>query len=142
MLTIAQKHKLEKILTKAREDEDILAVILYGSRVDDSREETQDSDLDICLVLERKGEVKDGEEEDIHFSCKRLEYLSEIDPEEIDIQIFQQLPIYIRKRVLEEGSVRFRRDRERLYGLAYRTIQEYHDFEPRLREYLKRVKNG
>lgn len=142
MLTDPQKQKLGKILRKAKSDEDILAVILYGSRVNDSREETRDSDLDICLVLEGKNEEKGGEEEDVLFSRKRLEYLSKIDPEKIDIQIFQQLPIYIRKRVLEEGRVRYRRDRERFYGLVYRTIQEYNDFEPRLREYLEGVKHG
>ncbi len=142
MLTDPQKQKLGKILSKAKSDEDILAVILYGSRVNDSREETRDSDLDICLVLEGKNEGKGGEEEGGLFSRKRLEYLSRIDPEKIDIQIFQQLPIYIRKRVLEEGRVRYRRDRERFYGLVYRTIQEYNDFEPRLREYLEGVKHG
>ncbi len=142
MLTDPQKQKLGKILSKAKSDEDILAVILYGSRVNDSREETRDSDLDICLVLGGKNEEKGGEEEGGLFSRKRLEYLSRIDPEKIDIQIFQQLPIYIRKRVLEEGRVRYRRDRERFYGLVYRTIQEYNDFEPRLREYLEGVKHG
>lgn len=142
MLKKPQKQKLEKILSQAKSDEDILAVILYGSRVNDSREETQDSDLDICLVLKEKGGAKNRKKEGTFFSHKRLDYLSEIDPAGIDIQIFQQLPIYIRKRILEEGSVRYRRDRERLYELAYRTIQEYQDFEPRLREYLKGVKNG
>lgn len=142
MLTKSQKQKLGKILSKAKSDEDILAVILYGSRVNDSREETQNSDLDICLVLKEKSEAKDRKKESIFFSRKRLGYLSEIDPAGIDIQIFQQLPIYIRKRILKEGKVKYQQDREKLYELAYRTIQEYQDFEPRFREYLEGVKNG
>lgn len=142
MLTEQQNQKLGKILTKAKSDEDILAVILYGSRVNDSREETQNSDLDICLVFKEKGEAKERKKEGIFFSRKRLEYLSVIDPEGIDIQIFQQLPIYIRKRILEEGKVKYQQDRGKLYELAYRTIQEYQDFEPRFREYLEGVKNG
>jgi hypothetical protein len=142
MFTKSQERKLEQILTKARGDEDVLAVIPYGSRVSDSKEETTDSDLDVCLVLDPEFENEHEAKEDTALSRKRLDYLSEIDPDKIDIQIFQQLPIYIRKRVLEEGRVNYCRDQEDLYQLAYRTIQEYEDFAPRLREYLKDVKNG
>lgn len=142
MFTKSQERKLEQILTKARGDKNVLAVILYGSRVSDSKEETADSDLDICLVLDPEFEKEHDSKEDTALSRKRLDYLSEIDPDKIDIQIFQQLPIYIRKRVLEEGSVNYCRDQEDLYQLAYRTIQEYEDFAPRLREYLEGVKNG
>ena len=141
MLTKSQERKLEKILNKAQKDEDILAVLVYGSRVKEKQKVTPDSDLDICLVLSEKN--KEVLKKDPTFiSRKRLEYLSAINPEKIDIQLFQQLPIYVKKRILEEGELKFRRDREKLYELAYRTIKEYEDFAPRLREYLKGIKYG
>ena len=141
MLTKSQEQKLEKILTKAQQDEDILAVLVYGSRVRENADVTPDSDLDICLVLYEKN--KEVLKKDSTFISRiRFEYLSAIDPEKIDIQIFQQLPIYVKKRVLEEGELKYRRDRAKLYELAYRTIQEYERFAPRLREYLEGVKYG
>ncbi|MBS3737292.1 aminoglycoside 6-adenylyltransferase [Candidatus Bipolaricaulota bacterium] len=141
MLTKSQERKLEKILTKAQQDEDILAVLIYGSRARENQKATPDSDLDICLVLHERN--KEASNKDPTFiSRKRLEYLSAIDPKKIDIQIFQQLPIYVKKRILEEGELKYRRDRAKLYELAYRTIQEYENFAPRLKEYLEGVKYG
>lgn len=142
MLTKPQKHKLEKILRQAKNDEDILAVMLYGSRVRDTEEATPSSDLDICLILDRGENANGRSERTISPSRKRLDYLSKINPQMVDLQIFQQLPIYIRKRILEEGQLKYCRDKGRLYDLAYRTIQEYEDFAPRMREYLEGVKNG
>lgn len=142
MLTELQKQKLNKVLSQSKSDEDILALMLYGSRVREREEVTPESDLDICLVLE-PGENRNKDSEGaVSPSRKRLEYLSRIDPEMIDLQIFQQLPIYIRKRILEEGQLKYCTDKDRLYDLAYRTIQEYEDFAPRMDEYLEGVKNG
>ncbi|MCF7875978.1 nucleotidyltransferase domain-containing protein [Candidatus Bipolaricaulota bacterium] len=142
MLTKSQKHKLEKILSRAKSDEDILAVMLYGSQVRKTQEETSGSDLDICLILDRRENRNERPERTVSPSRKRLDYLSEIDPQMVDLQIFQQLPIYIRKQILEEGQLEYCVDKDRLYDLAYRTIQEYEDFAPRMREYLEKVKNG
>lgn len=142
MLTTSQKQKLEKILNKAKSDEDILAVMLYGSRVNEDRKQTSDSDLDICLILDQDKTRKASSKGDVSPSRKRLDYLSEINPERIDIHIFQQLPIYIRKKILKEGKLEYCGDKDGLYGLAYRTIQEYEDFAPRMRVYLEGVRNG
>src|SRR2546426_1519947 len=42
---------------------------------------------------------------------KRLDYLAEAD---LDLAIFQQIPLYVRSRVLKEGKVLFVRDEDRL----------------------------
>lgn len=142
MLTEPQKQKLDKVLSQAKDDEDILAVMLYGSRVRGMEEVTPGSDLDICLVLEPGENRNERSERTVSPSRKRLDYLSKIDPELVDLQIFQQLPIYIRKRILEEGQLKYCTNKDRLYYLAYRTIQEYEDFAPQMNEYLEGVKNG
>jgi len=142
MLTKPQKQKLEKILSKARSDKDILAVMLYGSRFGEIEEATSHSDLDICLILDQGGSGNEHSKKTVSPSRKRLNYLSKIDPQMVDLQIFQQLPIYIRKRILEEGQLKYCMDKDRLYDLAYRTIQEYENFAPRMNEYLEGVKNG
>lgn len=141
MITKSQQKRLNKILSLAREDEDLLAVMTYGSRINKSKKETPKSDLDICLLLQTTHYNGASKEVEISPSRKRLDYLSRINPEQLDVQIFQQLPIYIRKRVLEEGEVAYCIDTDKLYNLAYRTIQEYEDFAPRMSEYLEGVRN-
>jgi predicted nucleotidyltransferase len=97
-----------KLIEKAKADESVLAVILYGSRV--RGEETPISDRDICLVL------RPGDYNDLRLSEKKLEYLKSFD---MDIQVYQQLPVYMKTRVLKEGSVLFCRDEDMLYEVAY-----------------------
>lgn len=136
MITESQRRKLDRLLAKAEKDTEVLAVILYGSRISGKKEETPDSDLDICLV------PYPTENDKREMTRKRLDYLSTIDPEDIDLQVFRQLSIYIRQRVLGEGRVEYCDNSRKLYDLAYITIQGYEDFKPRLREYLEGVENG
>ena len=69
-------------------------------------------------------------------SRKRLEYLAQFD---LDVQIFQALPLYIRSRILKEGKVLFVRDEDLLYDLAFRTAQAFKDFKPIYYRYLEQV---
>jgi uncharacterized protein len=56
---------------------------------------------------------------------KRLEYLSESD---LDLAIFQQLPLRVRSRLLKEGVVLFTRDEDALYALACYTARAFEHF--------------
>jgi predicted nucleotidyltransferase len=126
-----QGKSLEKLLNEARQDSDILAVILFGSR---AREEaTRVSDVDVCLVLANR------RYDPLELSHKKLEYLK---IEGLDIHIFQQLPLYIRQRVIKEGKVLYMRDEEGLYELAFRTAQAFEDFRHRYYEYLEQTSHA
>ncbi len=129
MLTM--EEKLRKLVEKAEKDAEVLAVIAFGSQV--RGEAGPASDLDICLVLQPCSPEKHS------LSQKRLDYLKEFD---LDIQIYQQLPLYIRRRVLKEGRVLFCRDEKRLYELAFRTAQEFEDFKHLYYGYLAEVARG
>lgn len=119
---------LDRMVKKIKEDKQILALLLFGSR---AREDSiKASDIDICLVL------MPGSYTPLNLSQKRLIYLKSFD---LDIQVFQQLPLYIRVRALKEGRVLFCRDEEQLYETAFSTIQEFSDFEHIYREYLEEV---
>jgi predicted nucleotidyltransferase len=122
---------IEKLLCDAREDPDLLAVILFGSAA--RGESTPSSDLDVCLVLSPR------RLEPVRLSEKKLDYTSR---HSLDVQVFQQLPLYVRRRVLREGRVLWTRDEERLYELAFRTAQEFEDFRPRYEEYLRSVERA
>jgi len=118
---------LERLLQKAKRDTTVCALILFGSVAKGASNAL--SDIDVCIVLNNPLDL-------LAMSLKKLEYLSLAD---YDVSIFQQLPLYIRQRVIKEGKVLFCRNEEYLYELAIRTIREFEDFKPIYYEYLERV---
>jgi predicted nucleotidyltransferase len=119
---------LRRILARAATDRDVLAVILFGSQA--RGDAWPASDLDLCLVLEpARPSGPDG-------SRKRLDYLAEAD---LDLAIFQLLPLHVRSRVLKEGKVLFVRDEDRLYDVAVRTARAFEGFRHHYRGYLDAV---
>jgi len=125
--------EIERLLIKARQDSDVLAVLLFGSAA--RRELYSRSDIDVCLVL--VPQTKPYERASL--SLKRLEYLTHFD---LDVHVFQHLPIYIRRRVLKEGRALFVRDEFLLYELAFRTAQAFEDFKHIYYDYLEHVANA
>jgi predicted nucleotidyltransferase len=120
--------QIVRLLRQAAHDADILAVMLYGSAA--RGDASAASDVDVCLLLTPARRTA------TQMSAKRLEYLAEVD---LDVQVFQQLPVYIRQRVLKDGRLLFVRDEDRLYELAFRTVQAFEDFRPRYQAYLNEV---
>lgn len=122
---------LTKLVEDAENDRDVLAVILFGSEA--RGEARAESDVDVCLVLEDKRLDTLGQ------SQKRVAYLASYD---LDIQIFQQIPLHLRVRVLREGKVLFCRDEDKLYATAFRTAQHFEDFRHIHEGYLEAVAHG
>jgi len=119
--------ELKKISEKARNDGDVLAVMLFGSYARNEKF----SDMDVCVVL------KQGKFDHLFLSKKRLEYLTAFP--NMDIQIFQQLPLYIKMRVLKEGKTIFCGNEDLLYDLSFSTIRQFEYFKPRYLSYLEGV---
>lgn len=122
---------LARLVTCAEQDPDVLAVLLFGSRA--RADAFPESDLDVCLVL--AGEPRS----DLARAEKRLEYLAYSD---LDVAVFQSLPLHIRSRVLKEGQVLFVRDEEALYAVAFRTARAWEGFRHIHRQYLDEVSRG
>jgi uncharacterized protein len=122
---------IEPLLEKVRRDDAVLAVLLFGSKA--REEETPASDTDLCLVL------PPGREDKADQMRVRMEYL---DQAGFDVHVFQQLPLYIRHRVLKDGIVLLCKDLDALYAVAYRTAQAFEDFKPIYKEYLEQVARG
>ncbi len=126
-----QGNQLDNLLETVKQDNEILAVFLFGSTV--RNDNHRESDVDICLLM------KSGQYTPLELSQKKFEYVKLFD---MDIQIFQQLPLYIRTRVIREGKRLFCTDEDELYRIVFRTIREFGDFEHIYRNYLKAVANG
>lgn len=123
---------IQKLLQKARKDEEVLAVILFGSYA--RGEASPLSDVDVCLVLHSKTVDR------LRMAQKGLDYLAEFP--HLDIQIFQLLPLAIQKRVLKEGKVLYSRNDEALYDIAYSTVKAFKDFRYKYYDYLEEVGRG
>jgi len=57
----------------------------------------------------------------------------------LDVQIFQQLPLYVKVRVLGEGKTVFCKDEDLLYDLSFSTVRQFEYFKPRYLSYLEGV---
>lgn len=122
------KKRLDKLIKMAKQDTAVLAVFLFGSVARENNH--RKSDLDISLIL------KQGSYSPTELSQKKLEYLMFTDS---DIHIFQQLPLYIRIRVIKEGKVLFCKDVDALYQIVFNAISEFEDFKHIYQDYLKEV---
>lgn len=122
---------VRQVLARAENDDEVVAVLLFGSMA--RHEADPISDVDICLVL------RPGKYGALALSHKRLDYLKEGDA---DIHIFSQLPLYVRRRVLKEGKILLCHDEDALYEMAFRTAQAFEDFKHIYYGYLEEVANA
>ena len=122
------KKRIPEILEQLKETRifsKIEFVILYGSSL--SSYHFEDSDIDICLFID---------EERKKLSEIRLGLLKKFSGN-IDIQIFQLLPLYVQIEVLK-GEILYKKNEERLYEIANETIDEYEEFYPFYLDYINR----
>ena len=120
-------HERQRFLTKIEEVSDIAkeiaknknvkAVYLFGSQV--SGKVHGLSDIDLCVIT-------DGRDGKFAYSAG----------DNVDISIFDMLPVPIQFRVLKEGKPLVIKDQDFIYNLKIKTIQEYLDIKPLINKYL------
>jgi len=112
-----------KTIRKFGEFKRVKFIILFGSAAEGNL--TEESDIDICIYFD--GSKIEGER-------FRLKLLSEL-PDYFDVQIFNSLPIFVRKEVLK-GKPVFIADRDFTYEIFYKTLEEFEDFRKYLYDYI------
>ncbi len=122
--------ELTPLLKKAKSDKGVIAVALFGSY---ARNEPY-RDLDVCLFLTPQKYTK------IELSQKRMDYMQ--DDETIDVQVFQQLPLYIQIRILKDAKILYCRDMDALYDIYFATLREYDHYKYIYEGYLEAVSYG
>ena len=83
------------------------------------------SDIDLCII----GKLNEGEKFNVYGFCT----------DNLDVSVFDDLPIYIKFRVLREGRPLIVKDIEFLNFTKIKTMQEYLDFKPILNKYVREV---
>jgi predicted nucleotidyltransferase len=116
-------EKINELIKVLEKDPSIIAVAIYGSY---ARKESY-RDIDICIFL-HPDKIKD-------YTKIKMNYLGRF-PDIFDIHYFNELPLYIQSRVLEEGIVVFDKDYNTLFDIYENTIKDYNLFEPHYRAFL------
>ncbi len=108
-------------LRKMPDFDKVKFVILFGSYA--SGKQNKFSDIDFAVYYEGNGK-------------ERYEFRKNIsDNEKFDVQIFQDLPLYVRINVLK-GKVIYFSDEKFVYDIFYETIKKYEDFKKYYFDYL------
>jgi predicted nucleotidyltransferase len=113
--------KIHEIIELLKNINFVDSVLLFGSR---ARGESG-RDIDICIVPSREPDLKE-----------RLS-LESMMPSGVDISLYFELPIHIRKRIFEEGKVLYSKDMYHLLTLGKETDLEYAGYK-RYREYYNK----
>jgi len=128
MKSLDEKLKIAIEKIKSMKDSDkVRFIILYGSSL--RRGALKDSDIDLSIYYEA--------DSDDALSKFRFKVLSELFDESYDVQIFQQLPLYVKIDVLK-GKPIYCKDRRFLYDVALRTIKDFEDFKHRFHDCIQR----
>lgn len=119
---------LDKLLSLAKKDREIIAVLLFGSHARGYARPA--SDVDVCLILRHERNSFE----------KRLEYSTISD--NIDVQVFQSMPLYIKVRILKEGKILICKDEDFFYKIAIDAIKDFEQFKKAYSTYLDTVARG
>lgn len=90
------------------QEKEILGILLYGSYLMDK--ETSRSDIDICIVAPN---------EDIHQLISFILQNVNVTSKKYDVRVFQELPLYIKIQVIENGELLYSANELDLYEHFY-----------------------
>ncbi len=116
------EKKIEETVDLLKSFDFIHSILLFGSRARGK----SGRDIDICIIPSRELSLRE-----------RLSIDSAIQ-ESIDISIYFELPIHIRKRISEEGKLLYTKDMYHLLTLCKETDLEYAGYR-RYREYYNKA---
>ncbi len=122
------KDKTSLFMKKLKEMPDsdrVKFVFLFGSFSQNKQNKL--SDIDFAVYYEGNSRKR------FNFRLKLLGKL----PDSFDVQIFQDLPLYVRMEVLK-GKLIYAADLTFAYDMAYETIKSFEDFKKYYYDYIER----
>jgi uncharacterized protein len=130
-MVIKKKRISNKFLQRIRKEgifNKINFIFLFGSVSFGT--DTPISDIDLCISLPTLRRKERGK--------ARLKLLSKFE-ERYDIQVFEDLPLYIQKKVFK-GDLIYCKNEEAVINIAIQKIYEFEEFEPYYNFYVNRDK--
>ncbi len=124
-MTVIIIKKIEELLKIAKRNKNIIAVVLFGSF---ARGKKTAKDIDICMFLKKTD----------HKIIIKISSVSD----KFDVHIFEDLPVYIRQRILKEGRIIYCSDNKLLYEIAISAVKEIEDYIKYYNNYMGAMKHG
>ena len=121
---------IQNLINNAKKDSRVLALALFGSY---ARGE-QYNDIDVCIFLVPK------KYSHLELSRIKMEYVPE--NEKYDLHLFQELPLYIQQRILNEAKFLYCNNEDLLYDIYFEIGRQYLFFQHIYENYLKGVAHG
>ena len=122
------KEEINLFMRKLKERKDfdrVKFVILFGSQV--LGKANKMSDYDFAVYYD--GDSRERFDFRVSFGGNL--------PDSFDLQVFQDLPLYVRKEALK-GKVVYSKDMGFVYSIAYETIKAFEDFKRYYYDYISR----
>ena len=119
--TIPDMQQITPIIRELSLKDDVIALVLFGSVA--RGQARRISDIDLCIVT--PGNIPQSNRWDL------LSYGSQ----RIDVNLFCDLPITIRFRVIREGRVIFCKNALLFHRIKAETVREYLDIAPLIRRH-------
>lgn len=108
MVTEAFLKKTEQDFSPIIRTKDILGILLFGSYTNDTQ--TNRSDIDICIVAPHENPV-----ELLSFIFQQIN----VNQKKYDVRLFQELPLYIKIRIIQDGILIYSPNKYDLYEFFY-----------------------
>ena len=118
--------EIKKTILKLDKQKRVKFIILFGS-VAEGRNNAL-SDVDVAVYYEG------NKKERFNFRLTALSHL----PDNVDLQIFQDLPLYIQKNILR-GKVLYYDDFQFIFNQFMNVIREFDTFEKYYEQYLSQM---
>lgn len=119
----------EEIIKIIKEDfhfieinEDIMALLLYGSQI--TKYATLKSDIDICIVTPNQ---------DLHYMYKFVMHNLKNNVEKYDIRFFEELPLHLQGEIIENGVVIICKDEPALFEYFFKYRKLWNDQKYKLK---------
>lgn len=118
----------QKIVSTLRVNKDILFAYLFGSQV--TGKTNFESDIDLAIYL------TESCRDPFRTRLVLIENLQDILKRNVEIMVLnEQKSIFFKFTIIKEGKVIFERDHKKRVDFELKTMQEYYDFQPFLKEY-------
>ena len=123
------------IARRLRDEPMVHAAWLFGSRARGT--ERPDSDIDVAVLIDDARAATPARLKDAIWHLGPV-LARDVPSERIDLVILNGAPALLRHRVIRDGVLLTSRSAADRVRFVRRTIRDYQDFEPRLREFTRR----
>ncbi|MCK8826566.1 nucleotidyltransferase domain-containing protein [Natroniella acetigena] len=129
------EEKLEHLKGYFKEEEDIIAVYLFGSYGTDRQ--TELSDIDFAILFKKDKEINLMREMEIMAQISLI-----LKVEDIDLVNLNKVPIHLQHEIIRTGDLIYERNKDKVSDFIQYVLTYYYDERIRLNKYYDEYKRA